>query len=49
MLHLNTQSRVDVRFSSATREVRLLDGEALFTVAHDSTRPLRVHAKDVVV
>jgi len=42
LLHLNTHSRVSIRYSARAREVRLIEGEALFEVAHDPTRPFRV-------
>ncbi len=42
IIHLNTHSRVEVRFTDALREVRLIEGEALFTVAHDASRPFIV-------
>ena len=43
VVQLNTDSRVEIRFSKTAREVRLLRGEALFSVEHDATRPFRVH------
>lgn len=49
VLQLNAQSRVRVRFSPRSRDIRLLDGEALFNVAHDATRPFRVHTEDAVI
>jgi transmembrane sensor len=39
--------RIPATFGRGVREVHL-DGEALFDVAHDSTRPFRVRAKDAV-
>lgn len=39
---LNTQSRVAVNFTNSVREVQLLDGEAMFSVERDATRPFRV-------
>ncbi len=42
LLHLNTRSRAEVRFSSNAREIRLTEGEALFTVRPDAARPFRV-------
>jgi len=44
LIHLNTDSKVQVHLTATGREIRLLEGEALFTVAHDSTRPFRVQA-----
>jgi transmembrane sensor len=42
VIHLNTHSRAEVRYSEHTRTVRLVEGEALFTVAHDTARPFFV-------
>lgn len=42
LLNLNTRSRIEVRFSEQARELRLIEGEALFTVAQDTTRPFTV-------
>lgn len=41
-VELNARSAVAVDFGGATRRVRLLRGEALFTVARDTTRPFLV-------
>ncbi len=49
LLHLNTRSRVDVQFSGQSRELRLVRGEALFTVARDALRPFRVLTSNAVV
>lgn len=49
IVHLNTQSRVAVRFSQSSRTVQLLEGEALFTVERDPQRPFRVVSQDVVI
>ncbi len=44
VMHLNTRSRVQVKFSDEARVVRLLEGEALFSVAQDSVRPFLVRS-----
>jgi len=49
VVYLNAQSRMEVHFSAAARDVELNGGEALFKVAHDSHRPFRVHAGDAVI
>ncbi|MDY6947385.1 MAG: FecR domain-containing protein [Pseudomonadota bacterium] len=49
LLQLNARSRVEVRLSAERRDIRLLEGEALFKVAHDAARPFRVHADNTVV
>lgn len=49
IIHLNTHSRVAIHFSNLRRDVRLLEGEALFKVHHDTTRPFRVYASDAVI
>jgi transmembrane sensor len=42
VIFLNTSSRVKVEYSTDRRAVRLFEGEALFTVAKDSSRPFFV-------
>ncbi|MEJ1960797.1 MAG: FecR domain-containing protein [Gammaproteobacteria bacterium] len=42
-VRLNTQSRIAVRLSEHTRDIRLISGEAIFKVHHDTARPFRVH------
>jgi transmembrane sensor len=49
VISLNARSRVRVDFSSDARDVFLDDGQALFSVAHDRSRPFRVHAGHSVV
>jgi transmembrane sensor len=49
ILYMNTDSKARVVFSAAGRLVELLDGEALFDVAHDPDRPFRVLAAGIVV
>jgi transmembrane sensor len=49
VVYLNTDSAVAVRFTPEHRELRLLRGEALFSVAHDRSRPFRVAAGSAVV
>lgn len=49
LVHLNTQSRVDVRFRDEMRDVRLVQGEALFKVHHDPAQPFRVHTDHAVI
>jgi transmembrane sensor len=46
---LNTASKAKVSFDESKREVRLVDGEALFDVAKDPTRPFVVHAGHVTI
>lgn len=48
-LELNTETKVRVRYSSKARQLFLQRGEALFNVAHDTTRPFTVAAGDVTV
>jgi transmembrane sensor len=43
---LNTNSRIDVRFTAERRIVRLLAGQAWFQVARDANRPFVVEAAD---
>src|SRR5271169_5090845 len=49
VVHLNTYSQVAIRLAARTRDVRLLRGEALFRVHHDTDRPFRVYTDDAVV
>lgn len=42
LVTLNTASGMEVEFSSNRRQIRLLQGEALFDVAHDAARPFDV-------
>lgn len=46
---LNTNTIIEADFSEHTRNIRLIRGEALFVVAHDSTRPFWVRAGDAAV
>lgn len=48
-VQLNTNSRVEVRYSRAARDLRLVKGEAFFEVAPNKTRPFSVYARDGVV
>jgi transmembrane sensor len=43
---LNTQSRLETHFSKGRRDVTLVAGQALFDVAHDTSRPFVVTAGD---
>lgn len=45
-LVLNTHSQARVHFTAEQREVRLLQGEALFEVAHDTRRPFIVRTEN---
>lgn len=49
LLELNSNSEVSVRFTPAEREVRLVRGEAHFTVAKNPERPFSVEAGEVAV
>lgn len=44
IIHLNTNSQVEVKFSHAQRDIYLSQGEAHFKVAHNKQRPFIVHA-----
>jgi transmembrane sensor len=46
---MNTRSRMKVLLTRNTRDIELLGGEALFSVAHDPSRPFRVHVGHTVV
>jgi transmembrane sensor len=49
IVHLNTHSRIAVRLGGERREVRLVQGEALFRVHHDAARPFLVSTDHAVV
>ncbi|MGH8176118.1 MAG: FecR family protein [Steroidobacter sp.] len=49
VIDLNTQSSVQVNFSARARDVYLGAGQAMFAVAHDETRPFRVHVGPAVI
>lgn len=49
IVQINTGSHVEVRFTDSTREIRLLDGEALFKVHHDGARPFTVYAANATI
>lgn len=47
--HLNTNSVIEVEFTKRLRVVRLMQGEAMFDVVHDPSRPFVVYAGNRVV
>jgi len=49
IVHLNTNSRIEAEFSDEKRIIKLIQGEALFEVAHDPERPFIVYAGDRLV
>jgi len=49
VMHLNSDSEAEVRFTDRGRKVRLLKGEASFDVAHDPSRPFDVEARSAVI
>lgn len=44
VVHLDVDSEINVRFSNGQREITLVNGRALFEVAHDASRPFVVSA-----
>lgn len=48
-VHLNTDTRIEVRFDRDERTVRLLGGETLLEIAKDSRRPFRIVAGPVTI
>jgi transmembrane sensor len=44
IVRLNSRSRVEVRMSPRQRQIELVDGQALFEVAHDPSRPFTVQS-----
>jgi transmembrane sensor len=49
IIQLNSRSRVQVRYGEHDRQIQLLEGQALFTVAHDKTRPFLVNAGETAL
>ncbi|WP_062731280.1 FecR family protein [Sphingobium abikonense] len=49
ILHLNSDSEVEARFTSNGRKVRLMKGEASFEISHDPERPFDVEARAAVI
>lgn len=49
IVHINTNSQLEIDFSSDKRIIRLLKGEAYFTVAKNKQRPFYVYAGDGLV
>jgi transmembrane sensor len=49
LVYLNAASRVEARIDSRSRELRLVQGEALFAVVPDGRRAFRVRAGETVV
>jgi transmembrane sensor len=49
VVHLNASSHISVELSAARRAVRLHQGEALFTVAHDDQHPFEVEIGSAVI
>ena len=45
-VHLDVASEISVRLSAKRRDIVLVDGRALFEVAHDTSRPFTVSASD---
>lgn len=46
---LNKNARVAVQYAANVRNVRLLQGEAYFTVMHNAARPFKVRVQDNVI
>jgi transmembrane sensor len=42
---LNALSEIEVHLADTERDIQLRTGEALFTVAHDASRPFKVHTR----
>ena len=49
VVDLNAESRMTVRFARGARHVELGEGQAIFDVAHDETRPFTVEASGRLV
>jgi transmembrane sensor len=49
IVQMNTGTRLKARVSDTARDVRLLEGEALFKVARDRARPFTVHTSNAAI
>jgi transmembrane sensor len=49
LVHLNARSTIALKFSATARDIKLIEGEALFEVHHDEQRPFRVFTRDAVI
>lgn len=49
IIELDAHSRVRVRLTKSQRQVDLLEGQALFQVAHDSARPFLVRSANALI
>jgi len=49
VVQLNTRSRIRIRYSERERAIELLEGQALFEVAHDKDRPFVVDGGDASI
>lgn len=49
LVHLNARSSIELNFTATTRDVKLLEGEAMFDVRHLEGRPFRVLTRDAVI
>ncbi len=49
LVYINTLSQLQVRFSETGRDLRLLQGEAMFSVERDPLRPFRVDTGSAVI
>jgi transmembrane sensor len=49
VVELNARSSILVKIDNTSRDIRLIHGEGLFRVAHDTQRPFRVLTRDATV
>ena len=49
LVALNVKTSLTVAFTAQWRDIHLQSGQALFTVAHDTSRPFRVHVNGTTV
>jgi len=49
VVFLNTKSKIRSDFSADARDIYLNEGQALFQVKHDASRPFRVHTKTATI
>jgi len=49
ILHLNSDSEAEARFTANGRKVRIIKGEASFNIAHDDKRPFDVEVRSAAI
>lgn len=48
VVHMNTATKIQIIYTENSRIIKLMEGEALFHVAHDPSRPFRVYSDNTL-